>query len=174
VDSERWNSHHGLVSRAVARTVQLLGENMIRPIAALAICLPFVAFPALAGDATAEIEARSVAFEAAFNAGDGAAVGAMYTEDAAVLPPGGARVDGRAAIAEFWTGAIAAGLADLDLVTAEVIPAGEGAVVEVGTLTLSAPGEGGARVNVAAKYIVHWKQVDGAWHLHRDIWNDGQ
>lgn len=147
---------------------------MIKSISALAICLPFIALPALASDAAAEIEARSVAFEAAFNAGDGATVGAMYTEDAAVLPPGGARVDGRAAIAEFWTGAIASGLGDLDLVTTEVIPAGEGAVLEVGTLTLTAPGEGGARTTVAAKYIVHWKQVDGAWLLHRDIWNDGQ
>jgi uncharacterized protein (TIGR02246 family) len=147
---------------------------MIRSILALAVYLPFTALCALAGDATAEIEARSLEFETAFNAGDGAAVGAMYTEDAAVLPPGGARVDGRAAIAEFWTGAIGSGLGDLDLVTTEVIPAGEDAVVEVGTLTLSAPGEGGARTTVAAKYIVHWKQVDGAWLLHRDIWNDGQ
>jgi uncharacterized protein (TIGR02246 family) len=147
---------------------------MSRSAAFLVVCLPFVALPALAADATAEIEARSLEFEAAFNAGDGNAVGAMYTEDAAVLPPGGARVDGRAAITGFWTGAIDSGLGDLDLVTTEVIPAGEGAVVEVGTLTLSAPGEGGARVTVAAKYIVHWKQVDGTWHLHRDIWNDGQ
>ena len=147
---------------------------MIKSITALTLCLPFTALPALAGDATAEIEARSVEFEAAFNAGDGAAVGAMYTEDAAVLPPGGARVDGREAISGFWTGAIGSGLADLDLVTTEVIPAGDGAVLEVGTLTLTAPGEGGARTTVAAKYIVHWKQVDGAWLLHRDIWNDGQ
>ena len=147
---------------------------MIRTIAALAVCLPFTTLPALAGDATAEIEARSVEFEAAFNSGDGAAVGAMYTEDAAVLPPGGARVDGRAAISEFWTGAIGSGLGDLDLVTTEGIPAGDGAVLEVGTLTLTAPGEGDTRTTVAAKYIVHWKQMDGAWYLHRDIWNTGQ
>lgn len=139
----------------------------------ISACLSLVGFPLLADDLSEAIDARSVEFEAAFNSGDGAAVAALYAPDAAILPPGGARVDGREGIAAFWSGAIESGLADLDLTSTEVIAAGD-SVVEVGTLTLSAPGEGGARTTVAGKYIVHWTEIDGVWHLHRDIWNLGQ
>jgi uncharacterized protein (TIGR02246 family) len=139
----------------------------------LSTTFAFLALPALAGSVTEAIEARSLEFEAAFNAGDSAAVGALYAPDAAILPPGGARVDGRDEITAFWAAAIESGLADLDLVAAEVIATGDSAL-DVGTLTLSAPGEGSARTTVAGKYVVHWVQIDGAWHLHRDIWNLGQ
>ena len=44
--------------------------------------------PALAQD-KATIEKLNDAWTAAFNKGDAAAVAAMYTEDAYVLPPGG-------------------------------------------------------------------------------------
>lgn len=164
----------GKVAYREASCPALSLENfMIKSITPLALCLSLAAMPALAGGAADEIEARSLEFEAAFNAGDGAAVGALYTPDAAVLPPGGARVDGRDAIAGFWAEAIESGLADLDLVVVEVIETGDSAL-DVGTLTLTAPGEGDQRVTVAAKYIVYWKKIDGAWYLHRDIWNTGQ
>ena len=139
----------------------------------LSTTFALLALPALAGSVTEAIEARSLEFEAAFNAGDSAAVAALYAPDAAILPPGGARIDGREEIAAFWAGAIEGGLADLDLVAAEVIATGDSAL-DVGTLTLSAPGEGGERAVVAAKYVVHWVQIDGIWQLHRDIWNLGQ
>jgi uncharacterized protein (TIGR02246 family) len=135
--------------------------------------LSLLAFPALAESVTEAIEARSLDFEAAFNAGDAAAVAALYAPDAAILPPGGARIDGIEGIATFWAGAFESGLADLDLVASEVISTGDSAL-DVGTLTLSAPGEGNERVVVAGKYMVHWVQIDGAWHLSRDIWNLGQ
>ena len=41
-------------------------------------------------------------FAAAFNKGDAAAVAAMYTEDAYVLPPGADIVKGRNAIEALW------------------------------------------------------------------------
>lgn len=139
----------------------------------LAAVLSLASIPALAGGLEAEIEARALAFEAAFNAGDGAGVAAFYTPDAAILPPGAARIDGREGISTFWTGAIESGLTDLDLVITEVIAAGDSAI-DVGTLTLTAPGEGGTRATVAGKYVVQWQRVDAVWHLHRDIWNMGQ
>lgn len=139
----------------------------------LSTTFALLAFPVLAGSVTEAIEARSLEFEAAFNSGDSAALGALYSPDAAILPPGGARVDGRDEIAAFWAAAIESGLADLDLIAVEVIATGDSAL-DVGTLTLSAPGESGERAVVAAKYVVHWVQIDGVWHLHRDIWNLGQ
>jgi uncharacterized protein (TIGR02246 family) len=137
----------------------------------LSTAFALLAIPALAGSVTEAIEARSLEFEAAFNAGDSAAVAALYAPDAAILPPGGARIDGREEIAAFWASAIESGLADLDLVATEVIATGDSAL-DVGTL--SALGEGGERAVVAAKYVVHWVQIDGIWQLHRDIWKLGQ
>ena len=66
------------------------------------------ATPALADEA-ADIKAQNAAFEEAFNAGDSAAVAALYTEDAIALPPGGPMVEGRAAIQEMWQGAMDGG-----------------------------------------------------------------
>jgi uncharacterized protein (TIGR02246 family) len=128
--------------------------------------------PAIGAETAEEgIKAASAKFEDAFNGGDGAAVGALYTEHAAVLPPDGARVDGNAAIAEFWQGAIDAGLKDLDLQTVEVLDAGDLAV-EVGKVSLTTSGSVGKAVPVAGKYIVVWQRGDdGSWRLHRDIWN---
>lgn len=137
---------------------------------ALASGLGFAA-PAAAQSAQAGIEAALVEFAEAFNSKDAAAVAAHYTEDAAVLPPDAARVDGRENIEKFWRGAMDAGLTDLALKAVEVEESGDLAY-EVGTFTFKAPGEGGALAEAAGKYIVIWKkEPDGAWRLHRDIWN---
>ncbi len=56
---------------------------------------------AVAGPPRSHIETALATFAAAFNDGDGASVAALYTEDAALLPPDGARVDGRDAIQAF-------------------------------------------------------------------------
>lgn len=137
---------------------------------ALATGLGFAA-PARAQSAQASIEAALVEFAKAFNGKDAAAVAAQYTEDAALLPPDAARVDGRANIEKFWKGAMDAGLTDLALKAVEVEESGDLAY-EVGTVTFKMPGEGGALTEAAGKYIVVWKKgPDGSWRLHRDIWN---
>jgi uncharacterized protein (TIGR02246 family) len=118
-----------------------------------------------------EIEAALVTFSAAFNKGDDAGVAAHYAEDAAILPPDSARVDGRANIQAFWKGAIDAGLADLTLKAVEVEGSGDVAF-EVGEVSYSAPDKTGTRSTATGKYIVVWKKgADGVWRLYRDIWN---
>jgi uncharacterized protein (TIGR02246 family) len=144
---------------------------MKRLVVIAALPLLFGADPGHAQDVEAAIEKAAIAWESAFNAGDGKRVAELYTEDAALLPPDAERVDGKAAIAEFWQGAIDSGLADADLEPVEVVEAGDLAH-EVGTVTLSAPGSNGERVSLSGKYIVVWQRGDdGAWRLHRDIWN---
>ena len=111
------------------------------------------------------------AFCEAFNGGDAAGVAAHYTSDARILPPGASSIDGRQGIHEFWQGFIDAKVADLTLSTDEIEDFGSQAV-EIGIASASAPGEGDARVQLAGKYIVLWKQdANGAWQMHRDIWN---
>jgi uncharacterized protein (TIGR02246 family) len=127
--------------------------------------------PASAQSAKESIEAALLTFEKAFNSGDAAAVASHYTEDAALLPPDAARVDGRQGIEKFWKGAMDAGFKDLQLEAVEVEESGDTAY-EVGKFGLTVPGKDGAPMNAAGKYIVVWKKgQDGTWRLHRDIWN---
>jgi ketosteroid isomerase-like protein len=134
------------------------------------VCL--VPAAAMAGEPRAHIDDALTTFVAAFNAGDGATVAtvaSLYTEDAALYPPGGEPVHGRAAIQTFWQGAIDSGMKIDDLHAVEVDAKGDIAG-EVGVFTLSVPGEGGV-TKVPGRYIVIWKRSGHTWQLHRDIWN---
>jgi len=124
-----------------------------------------------ADDAQHAIEAGAPVFAETFNAGDGAALAAYYTENAQLLPPGSDIVEGREAIAAFWQGAMDSGL-KLDAVTpVEITQAGDMAV-DIGMLALTAPDGAGGTVSLSAKYIVIWQLGDdGVWRLHRDTWN---
>jgi uncharacterized protein (TIGR02246 family) len=131
---------------------------------ALTLVLPLAA---VAQDVQAEIGKNNEKFAAAYNQGTLGAVAAMYTEDAIAFPPGGDLVKGRAAIEAMWKDVRAAGLTDLALQTLSVERDGSLAV-EVGTATAKMKGAA-QRI----KYVVTWKrQSDGAWKLHRDIWNE--
>ena len=117
------------------------------------------------------IEAVGKTMGERLNAGNAAGVAELYTEDAALMPPGAARLDGREAIQQFWQGLLDAGVGDISLTTQEVEDAGDSAV-EIGTISATAPGDGDARVALTGKYIVVWRRDGGGnWRLHRDIWN---
>ena len=124
---------------------------------------------AMAGKPRTHIDDAWVTFVAAYNAGDAATVASLYSEDAALYPPGGERVDGRSAIQTFWQGAIDSGMKIDDLHAVEV-EARSDMAGEVGVFTLSVPGDSGP-TKVAGKYIVIWKRSGQTWQLHRDIWN---
>src|SRR5438128_10162632 len=83
----------------------------------------------------ATIQKLNDAWTAAFNKGDAAAVAAMYTEDAYVLPPGADMIRGRAAIEAFWRQAVQQ-LGDAKLTTIEVLPLGPQAAREIGAVSL--------------------------------------
>jgi len=94
----------------------------------------------------------------------------IYTADARILPPGAELVQGRAQIKDFWEQAIAAlAVADATLATVDAETAGD-SVIEIGRADLTL--EGGQKV--AVKYVVQWKQEDGKWKWHTDIWNMNQ
>ena len=117
------------------------------------------------------IEAVGKTLGERLNAGNAAGVADLYTEDAALMPPGAARLDGRDAIQQFWQGMLDAGVGEISVATQEVEEAGNSAV-EVGIISATAPGDGDARVTLSGKYIVVWRRDGGGnWRLHRDIWN---
>lgn len=141
---------------------------LVAAVAALSACETMESGP----DPAARIATVGEQFEAAYASGDGAAVAALYTPDAVVLPPGMARIDGRAGIAEMWQGFIDAGVRDLDLETVELEVHGQTAS-ELGTFTLTAPDGEGGRVEAGGKYVVLWRRgEDGVWRLDWDIWNE--
>ncbi len=116
-----------------------------------------------------QIESRNIAFEAAFAAGDGAAIGALYTDTGAIYPPGGAVVSGPEDIGVFWQGVIDSGIARLDLIPGEVEGGGDTAI-EVARFEMFG---GDGSVAAVGKFIVIWKNAGDGWQLHRDIWNAG-
>lgn len=132
----------------------------------LGILLPTAA---VAGEVRTHIDEIMVRFVAAFNAGDGATVAGFYSEDAALFPPGGQRIDGRSAIQAFWQGAIDSGM-KIDELHAVEVDSRSDIAGEIGVFILSAPGEGD-RTKIPGKYIVMWKRAGGTWQLYRDIWN---
>jgi uncharacterized protein (TIGR02246 family) len=134
--------------------------------------------PALAQN-KATIEKLNDAWTAAFNKGDAAAVAALYTEDAYVLPPSSAMVKGRAAIEAFWRQA-AQQMSDAKLTTVDVLPLGPRTAREIGTFTfekkpsLSVPPPCDSCLpehQIVGKYVVVWRKVGRDWKLATDIWN---
>ena len=94
----------------------------------------------------------------------------IYTINARVLPPGDNIVQGRDAIKSFWQQAIARlGLRSATLTTldAEVL---EDRVFEIGYAGLTV----NDNQSVSVKYVVQWKQEDGNWKWHLNIWNANQ
>jgi uncharacterized protein (TIGR02246 family) len=139
----------------------------MRNFAVVAGCLILGAAPA-AAQGKATIEKLNDAWTAAFNKGDAAAVAAMYTEDAYVLPPGAEMVKGHTAIEAFWRQA-AQQMGAAKLTTLDVLPLGRAAAREIGTVTLKTKSQ--PPQEIVGKYAVVWRKVGGKWKLATDIWN---
>src|SRR6266852_4089651 len=118
------------------------------------------------------IEGTNAQFVAAANRGDTAAVAALYTNDAVVLPPNAEMVRGRQGVKEFFDALIQqTGVPQLTLDTTQVDEVGDTAC-EVGAYTMKLQPPGGQPVSDSGKYVVVWKrQSDDSWKLSIDIWN---
>ena len=120
--------------------------------------------------APAEVAQGHRRLEQAFNRGDAAAVAALYTEDATLLPPGADILTGRRAAQARWQAAYDTGARNLSLDPVSVETWGD-AAREIGRFTLQVPGQGGQTARVEGKYVVVWKNTADGWRLDTDIWN---
>jgi len=94
----------------------------------------------------------------------------VYTRNARILPPGAAMIEGREQVKAFWQGAIKAlGLKSAKLTTVDAEALGD-RVFEIGRADLLV----GSVDTVTVKYVVQWKQEEGDWKWHVDIWNANQ
>jgi ketosteroid isomerase-like protein len=95
----------------------------------------------------------------------------IYTSGARILPPGAPIIAGRAAIKAFWAGMIESASAKSAVLSSlDIMPAGD-SVVEIGRAVLTIQPDGQAPAQLEAKYVVYWRQEDGRWKWHVDIWN---
>lgn len=117
-------------------------------------------------DMKADIMAANQKFMDAFQKG-ATTMNNYYTTAATLMPPASEPIQGNDAIGKFWKGAYDSGVKRAKLETTEAGQEGN-EVVEVGRYTLY--GANDAQLDTG-KYIVVWKQENGAWKLHRDIWN---
>jgi len=103
--------------------------------------------------------------------GDAAALAALYTDDATLLPPDSEMIQGKQGIEEFWKVALQMGMKNAVLTTVDVFGSGDLAY-EIGKVTITIQLDGQEPIEQKGKYVVVWKQpTDGSWKLHVDIWN---
>jgi uncharacterized protein (TIGR02246 family) len=133
----------------------------------LAACGALLATPALA-QSKADIQKLNDQWIAAFNKGDAAAVAAMYTQDATVLPAGAPMVKGRPAIEAMWLQQ-AQQLQAVKIETTDVKPLGGNAARELGTAILRTKSQ--PPQDHVVKYAVVWQKEGGRWKLLLDMWN---
>lgn len=116
--------------------------------------------------AKAALKEMTPRFQAAFNAGDGAAVAALYAEDAVVLPPNSAPIDGREAIETFWSAALESGMT-AELTVKNIYGMGDNAA-EVGMFVIT--GADGSHLD-HGHYTLVYKKIDGEWFIASDMYN---
>lgn len=102
-----------------------------------------------------------------FSQGDAAGMAELYTKDGQVLPPNGDFVMGKEAIQSFWQALMDMGIKEAKLNIVEAEEQGDLAY-EVSKYTMQ---DAEGQVLDQGKYIVIWKQENGQWKLHRDIFN---
>ena len=83
------------------------------------------------------------------------------------MPTGAESAKGKAAIAAFWQGAMDMGIKSAKLDIQELEQHGD-TVIDVGLYTLKSADD---EVLDQGKYIVIWKNEDGSWKIHRDMFN---
>jgi uncharacterized protein (TIGR02246 family) len=119
----------------------------------------------------AEITANNRAFESAIATGNVDAIAALLAPDVIALPPDGPIVTGREAVRQFWASTIREhGVTSCQIITDHLDTVSDMAS-EVGHATMTMTAPDGKSETARIKYVVVWKRVDGAWLLHRDIWN---
>lgn len=101
----------------------------------------------------------------AFTKGDSSLLISKYTKDGCIMPANAPKLCGSSAIAMFYNGGKAMGIQNIALTTDEVI-GGPEVVVETGVYEIF----GAENKSLdKGKYVIAWKQEDGKWKMHRDI-----
>jgi len=142
-------------------------SRLIAPmLTALALALPLPVMAQTGGDLRAEIGKQDQAWQKAYNAGDAAALTALYTKDAQVLAPGAETAAGSSAIQAFFTEDMKGG-AKNTLTLEDVVGFGDYALETGKYVATSAEGKHLDH----GKFMTLYKKTDRGWKIYRDTWN---
>jgi chemotaxis protein MotB len=143
---------------------------LVASFAALTACAKMQSAPDTAADAAA-IRAVQDSWYKAYNSGDGAAIAALYAEEAVLSPPNKPAVRGSASIHEFFVKDAAefaaTGGAATQGTTSDTGVSGDLAW-QWGTFTIT--DKSGATVETG-KFTTLFQRRDGKWMIIRDTWN---
>lgn len=123
-----------------------------------------------ANDAEPILKRGATEFAAAANAGNVDGMMSMYADDAVLMAPNLPAFRGRNAIRQFWSGLLATGKVDANIVADTVVQSGDMAT-EVGHYALTITPNGAAPVKDNGKYVIAWRKVGGQWRAMYDIFN---
>jgi ketosteroid isomerase-like protein len=118
------------------------------------------------------VEQVALQLGAAFNGRDPAALAALYTENAVLMPPSEPSVQGTAAIEAWFTEALSR-LGAIRLNPTGTHTAGSLAV-QLGTFRIQPSSSAladGAAAERAGKYLLVLTRSGGEWKIYWDIWN---
>jgi ketosteroid isomerase-like protein len=116
-----------------------------------------------AGNAAAEV---SAAWAKAFDAGDPAALTALYADDARSLPPSGPPLVGRGQIESYWRGDIGEGGVTTTLSVDDAVADGNLLHVEG---NYQVKGSSGPEL-VSGQYQQLWRREGDGWRVEREMW----
>jgi ketosteroid isomerase-like protein len=131
------------------------------------ICLAFSSCSQKPVDVTGKINEANQTIMAAYESGNLNAITSCYTADAKMYPENIASIDGPQAIGAFFTAVRSMGIKKVRFEAVTALSYGDIAVEE-GKYTLLVDGD---HIADQGKYIVTWKNEEGKWKVHRDIWN---
>ncbi len=115
----------------------------------------------------AAIAASNKVFGASFATGDSVAFANCYTSDGCIYNANMPKICGTDGIRSFSSIGYNSGIRNVVLTTEEVM-GGKDAVVETGKYEVFIADN----VSVEkGKFVVAWKEENGKWKMHRDIWN---
>jgi len=120
------------------------------------------------GQSKADVQKLDDALAAELNKTDSAAVANFYAEEAILLPPGMARIQGRRAIEKFWNDTLAS-LSEIKLTADEVEAMGPNVAQEIGHFTGTIKAKEPEKVT--GKYVILWRKFGPDWRIGTDIWN---
>jgi ketosteroid isomerase-like protein len=110
--------------------------------------------------------APTAAWSKAVNAGDAAALAALYAEDARTFPPGGPGVIGRQDIEAYWRTDLGEGGVKTTLTPNDVVAQGDLVHVEGTYQVADTNGIGMA----GGQYQQLWTRAGANWQLQREMW----
>lgn len=146
-----------LISRVTLGTVAV---SVAIGLAACGGAAPPAANKAAADEVTA-------AWVKAFDAGDAAALTALYAEDAHTTPAGGGAITGRSVIESYWRQDLGSGGAVTKLTPVDSIA--QGALLYVdGSYEVTAK-DGGTAL-ATGQYQQLWNHAGGQWKIQQEIW----